>query len=58
MDEDADTGGGDVKWKVLSLGQFFFIKIWGGSDLVSVGELQLLWEDKVKSIWSKRIRKY
>ena len=54
MDEDGDTGGGDVKWKVLSLGQFFFIKIWGGSDLVSVGELQLLWEDKVKNILIKK----
>ena len=34
-------------WKVLSLGQFFFVKIWAGSDLLSVAELQLLWEDKV-----------
>ena len=34
-------------WKVLSIGQFFFVKIWGESDLVSVAELQLLWEDKV-----------
>ena len=33
-------------WRVLSLGQFFFVKIWAGSDLVSVAELQLLWEDK------------
>ena len=33
-------------WKVLSLGQFFFVKIWAGSDLLSVAELQLLWEDK------------
>ena len=34
-------------WKVLSIGQFFFVKIWAGSDLLSVAELQLLWEDKV-----------
>ena len=33
-------------WRVLSLGQFFFVKIWTGSDLLSVAELQLLWEDK------------
>ena len=33
-------------WRVLSLGQFFFVKIWAGSDLLSVAELQLLWEDK------------
>ena len=38
--------GGKESWKVLSLGQFFFVKIWAGSDLLSVAELQLLWEDK------------
>ena len=32
--------------RILSLGEFFFVKIWEDSDLVSVGELQLLWEDK------------
>ena len=32
--------------KVLSLGEFFFVKIWPNSDLVAIGELQLLWEDK------------
>ena len=36
-------------WKVLSVGQFFFVKIWAGSDLLSVAELQLLWEDKVSN---------
>ena len=34
------------RWRVLNLGQFFFVKIWAGSDLLSVAELQLLWEDK------------
>jgi hypothetical protein len=32
--------------KILSLGEFFFVKIWHDSDILSVGELQLLWEDK------------
>jgi hypothetical protein len=32
--------------KILSLGEFFFVKIWPDSDLVAIGELQLLWEDK------------
>lgn len=31
---------------VLGLGEFFFVKIWPNSDLVAVGELQLLWEDR------------
>ena len=36
------------RWRVLSLGQFFFVKIWpANNDLLSVAELQLLWEDKV-----------
>lgn len=34
------------KPKILSLGEFFFVKIWPHSDLVSVGELQLFWEDR------------
>ena len=42
-------------WKVLSIGQFFFVKIWAGSDLLSVAELQLLWEDKVGFFLEKYI---
>ncbi|XP_059083538.1 AT-rich interactive domain-containing protein 5B-like [Tigriopus californicus] len=34
------------KQKILSLGEFFFVKIWNDSDIVSIGELQLLWEDR------------
>ncbi|XP_046386800.1 uncharacterized protein LOC124156341 isoform X2 [Ischnura elegans] len=34
------------KYKILALSEFFFVKIWSDSDLVSIGELQLLWEDK------------
>lgn len=32
--------------KILALGEFFFVKIWADSEFVSIGELQLLWEDK------------
>ena len=32
--------------KILALGEFFFVKVWPKSDLVAVGEVQLLWEDK------------
>ena len=31
---------------ILGLGEFFFVKIWPNSDLVAIGELQLLWEDR------------
>ena len=45
-------------WKVLSLGQFFFVKIWAGSDLLSVAELQLLWEDKATGQMMSSVRLY
>ena len=58
VDQDGDHVGQDIetksqfqtedRWRVLSLGQFFFVKIWpANNDLLSVAELQLLWEDKV-----------
>ena len=31
---------------ILGLGEFFFVKLWPNSDLVAIGELQLLWEDR------------
>jgi hypothetical protein len=46
----AENGRQGDRWRVLAIGQFFFVKIWPGSDLVSVAELQLLWEDKVSII--------
>ena len=50
-DEDTKTRfqfQSEDRWRVLSLGQFFFVKIWpANNDLLSVAELQLLWEDKV-----------
>nr|XP_002734000.1 PREDICTED: AT-rich interactive domain-containing protein 5B-like [Saccoglossus kowalevskii] len=35
----------DEKWKILSLGEFFFVRC-SPEDPVCIGELQLLWEDK------------
>ncbi|XP_065339336.1 AT-rich interactive domain-containing protein 5B-like isoform X1 [Cloeon dipterum] len=32
--------------RTISISEFFFVKIWNDSDLVSIGELQLLWQDK------------
>ncbi|KAF4521082.1 hypothetical protein B566_EDAN010956, partial [Ephemera danica] len=34
------------QFRTVSISEFFFVKIWNDSDLVSIGELQLLWEDK------------
>ncbi|XP_063222374.1 AT-rich interactive domain-containing protein 5B-like [Bacillus rossius redtenbacheri] len=34
------------KLKILALSDFFFVKLWSDSDLISIGELQLLWIDK------------
>ncbi|KAK7067589.1 AT-rich interactive domain-containing protein 5B [Halocaridina rubra] len=34
------------KQRILSLGEFFFVKIWEEEDIISVAEAQLLWEDK------------
>lgn len=32
--------------RVVTLSEFFFVKLWVDSDLVCIGELQLLWVDK------------
>lgn len=34
------------KTNILALSEFFFVKLWPDSDFISIGELQLLWEDK------------
>ncbi|XP_076057979.1 uncharacterized protein LOC143035187 isoform X2 [Oratosquilla oratoria] len=34
------------KQRILALGEFFFVKIWEEEDLISIGEAQLMWEDK------------
>ena len=46
------------KAKILALGEFFFVKIWPDSDLVSIGELQLLWEDKNTNTMLSSLRLY
>jgi len=47
------------RWRVLSLGQFFFVKIWpANNDLLSVAELQLLWEDKSTGQMMSSVRLY
>lgn len=30
----------------MTLSEFFFVKMWRDSDLLCIGELQLLWVDK------------
>ncbi|XP_065169404.1 AT-rich interactive domain-containing protein 5B-like [Atheta coriaria] len=32
--------------RIMTLSEFFFVKLWMDSDLVCIGELQLLWMDK------------
>ncbi|KAK4882791.1 hypothetical protein RN001_006110 [Aquatica leii] len=32
--------------RLVKLSEFFFVKLWSDSDLVCIGELQLLWVDK------------
>lgn len=33
--------------RVLALGDFFLVKLWSHQEIISIGELQLLWEDKL-----------
>lgn len=47
----------DDKYRILSLGEFFFLKILDQAP-VSIGELQLLWEDKNNSQLLTSIRLY
>ncbi|CAH2004092.1 unnamed protein product [Acanthoscelides obtectus] len=32
--------------RIVTLSEFFFVKMWRDSDLLCIGELQLLWTDK------------
>jgi hypothetical protein len=32
--------------RIVTLSEFFFVKLWIDSDLLCIGELQLLWSDK------------
>lgn len=31
---------------ILTINEFFFVKLWNDSDLISIGELRLLWQDQ------------
>ncbi|KAL5016786.1 hypothetical protein ScPMuIL_006375 [Solemya velum] len=47
----------EEKCRILSLGEFFFVKIFADAP-VSIGELQLLWEDKNNSQLLSSVRLY
>lgn len=46
------------KPNILAISEFFFVKLWNDSDLVSIGELQLLWEDKTSEQTLASVRLY
>ncbi|XP_077289244.1 uncharacterized protein LOC143913385 [Arctopsyche grandis] len=35
-----------VKEQIIAIGDFFFVRLWQDSDLIALGELQLLWTDR------------
>ena len=51
--DPAGDPGGDVKpirrCRLLALGDFFLVKLWSHQEIISIGELQLLWEDKLSA---------
>ncbi|XP_049883118.1 uncharacterized protein LOC126378772 [Pectinophora gossypiella] len=44
--------------RILAIGDFFFVRIWQDSELVSIGELQLLWTDRVSDQTLVSLRLY
>ncbi|KAI5640795.1 ARID/BRIGHT DNA binding domain-containing protein [Phthorimaea operculella] len=44
--------------KIIAIGDFFFVRIWQDSELVSIGELQLLWTDRVSEQTLVSLRLY
>lgn len=44
--------------KIVAIGDFFFVRIWQDSELVSIGELQLLWTDRVSDQTLVSLRLY
>ncbi|XP_072941386.1 uncharacterized protein [Epargyreus clarus] len=44
--------------RIVAIGDFFFVKIWQDSELVSIGELQLLWTDRVSDQTLVSLRLY
>ncbi|XP_075989412.1 uncharacterized protein LOC142985250 [Anticarsia gemmatalis] len=49
------TGATD---RIIAIGDFFFVRIWQDSELVSIGELQLLWTDRVSDQTLVSLRLY
>ena len=43
---------------ILTINEFFFVKLWTDSDLISIGELRLLWEDKTCNLALASLRLY
>ncbi|XP_048003874.1 AT-rich interactive domain-containing protein 5B-like [Leguminivora glycinivorella] len=46
------------KERIIAIGDFFFVRIWQDSELVSIGELQLLWTDRVSDQTLVSLRLY
>ncbi|XP_052745467.1 uncharacterized protein LOC112053811 [Bicyclus anynana] len=44
--------------RIYAIGDFFFVRIWQDSELVSIGELQLLWTDRVSDQTLVSLRLY
>ncbi|XP_069363542.1 AT-rich interactive domain-containing protein 5B-like isoform X2 [Maniola hyperantus] len=44
--------------RIYAIGDFFFVRIWQDSELVSIGELQLLWTDRVSDQTLVSVRLY
>ncbi|CAH0599491.1 unnamed protein product [Chrysodeixis includens] len=44
--------------KIIAIGDFFFVRVWQDSELVSIGELQLLWTDRVSDQTLVSLRLY
>ncbi|CAH2062509.1 unnamed protein product, partial [Iphiclides podalirius] len=44
--------------RIVAIGDFFFVRIWQDSELVSIGELQLLWTDRVSDQTLVSLRLY
>ncbi|CAG4958420.1 unnamed protein product [Colias eurytheme] len=44
--------------RIIAIGDFFFVRVWQDSELVSIGELQLLWTDRVSDQTLVSLRLY
>lgn len=50
------TSGG--RERILAISDFFFVRLWQDSELVSIGELQLLWTDRTSDQTLVSLRLY